>query len=472
MEAKTNWDQIKEWDKKYYMHNRVIEKDYVPFPIDHTESTDTLVAADGTKYLDFQNQAICVNTGQTNEHIKARMHECIDRFGFVLDGYLVDYKAKACKIIMEDLLGSDNWAGRIKIVTDGSDAVEAAAYIARIFTGKPIIATRDYSYHGWTGTAVSLTQVRTSRNGFWSPLENKQVTNCEQSYSAPVISGPAPHCFRCPLGHKKEVCLASGKEYPCVTMLRKRIEYAGIDSVAALITEPIQGVGSIVPPEGYIKQIRQMTKEMGILWIADEIITGFGRTGEWFAYQLYDVTPDILILGKGLANSAAAVSAVVVSKEISKYFDTVWWKCINTFSASPLSMAALLGNLEFMLANDVPQKAKKVGEILGARLKAMEKKYTCVGSVEGGAALWTMELVKDAQNTPFVAQDRNWAPGDDMPPAPTGIIRAKAMERGAIFGGFMPNTLRIATSLVISEDDIHKGMDALEYALDHLESTL
>ena len=460
-----------EYDKKYYMHNRTPEADYVPFAIERTEGTDTLVTPDGKKYLDFQNQAVNANCGQTHEKIREKVKECVDRYGVLVDVYLNEYKAQALKLLMEDIIGPDNWAGRMKFLSDGSDAVEVAALLARIYTGKPIIATRECSFHGWTGTAVSFTTVRSARNNYWDPVSNTQISNHQQSTTAPVVVGPAPFCFRCQLGYKREECIKMKGEYPCVAVLRQRILATGLDVVAALITEPIQGVGSIIPPKDYIRQIRQMTKDLGILWIADEIITGFGRTGKWFAYQYYGVTPDILILGKGLANSAS-VSAVVINKEMSNFFETKWLKLVSTYAANPLAMAALVANLEFMIENNVPEKAYKIEEIMGKRLKEMEKKFTCVGIVEGCGALWSMELVKDCDNTPFIDADRNWAPGDGYPNPPTMIVRKKAMEKGAIFGGFMPNTLRIATSLLISEEEINKGMDALEYGLAYLESTL
>lgn len=471
MTDQQRWKQLKEWDKKYYMHNRTLEADYVPFALERTESTDTLVGDDGRRYLDFMNQAVCANSGQSNEYIRNRIRECIDRYGVVVDLYLTEYKAMACKLLMEDILGPDNWAGRIKILSDGSDAVEVAAMMARIFTQKPVIATREYSFHGWTGTAVSLTQVRSARNNFWDPAKDIQISNFQQSHSAPVVVGPSPFCFRCSLGHKKEECISRGVEYPCVSALRHRIEGAGTDCVAALITEPIQGVGSVIPPEGYIRQIRAMTKELGILWIADEILTGFGRTGKWFAYQYYGAAPDILVLGKGLANSASC-SAVVVSKELASFFETKWWKCVSTYAANPLAMAALVGNLEFMIERNIPLNAIGIEAKMGSRLKQMKEKYKCVGNVDGCGALWSLELVKDDKNTPFIQADRNWAPGDRAPKSPVYTVREKALEKGAIFGGFMPNTIRIATSLVISDGDINKGLDALEYGLSYLDSTL
>lgn len=218
-----------------------------------------------------------------------------------------------------------------------------------------------------------------------------------------------------------------------------------------------------------------MTKKLGILWIDDEVMCGFGRTGKWFAYQhwLPDVTPDIMVIGKGMVSAALPAAGVVVSKDIAKFFDQYRWGHYSTYSAHPVCMAAVVANIKAMIEEKIPDRAAKMGVYLGEKLKDLEDRHKCVGNVSGMGLFWAVELVKDKETKePFVKEDRNAYFWGDISKYPSRIVAQKCLEKGVIVGGWLPNTLRIAPPLVITEDEINHGIAALDYAFTHLDKML
>jgi len=464
-----NWKQVEEWDKKYILRTFSTQEEYQPIPIESTDG-DYLIMPDGTRLLDCFNQLYCVNAGQKNEKINQAIKDALDRYGFLHDAFMTDYKAKAAKMLIEDVLGNESWPGKVRFVSTGSEAVETALMIARLFKNRPLVVTREFAYHGWTKGSSSVTRLKGSRSGVTESTPNTRPQHVPGQESGLVAVAPSPNCMRCSLGHKYGSCHDENGELACVKYTRRMIENQGPEQVAAVITEVTQGAGSVHPPDEYIPQIRQMTKDLDVLWIADEVLTGFGRTGEWFAYQHYGVEPDIISLAKGISSSAIPAGAVVVNKEIAEFMDQYRWETVSTYSGHPIAMAAVCANLEYIIDENLVDKAKETGYYFQQKLIDLKTKHRCIGQVAGYGVLWLVELVKDDKMTPFVEIDRNFTHEADPSTFPTNIIRSKAIEKGVLIGGVMPNTLRIGTSLNVSKDDIDKAIDALDYALSYLES--
>ncbi|MEH7355733.1 aspartate aminotransferase family protein [Neobacillus drentensis] len=467
--TQTYWKQVEEWDKKYILRTFSTQEEYQPIPIESTDG-DYLIMPDGTRLLDCFNQLYCVNAGQKNETINNAIKEALDRYGFLQDAYTTDYKAKAAKLLIEDVLGNESWPGKVRFVSTGSEAVETALMIARLFKNKPLVVTREYAYHGWTKGSSSVTRLKGSRSGVTESTPNTRPQHVPGQDNGLVAVAPSPNCMRCSLGHKYGSCHDNNGELACVKYTRRMIENQGPEQVAAVITEITQGAGSVHPPDEYIPQIRQMTKDLDVLWIADEVLTGFGRTGEMFAYQHYGVEPDIVTMAKGISSSAIPAGAVVVNKEIAEFMDQYRWETVSTYSGHPIAMAAVCANIEYIINENLVEKAKQTGDYFQQKLLDLKAKHRCVGQVAGYGVLWMVELVKDDKMTPFVEIDRNFTHEEDPSTFPSTIIRTKAIEKGVLIGGVMPNTLRIGTSLNISQEDIDKAIDALDYALSYLES--
>jgi taurine--2-oxoglutarate transaminase len=470
--ARTDWKTIEEWNDRYVVRTFSSQDEYHWIPVESTEG-DYLNLPDGTRLLDFFNQLYCVNIGQRNAYVTERIKEALDRYGFVWDLYTTDYKATVAKLLIEDILGVHDWAAKVRFTSTGSEAVEVASIIARLYTGKSVIAAREHGYHGESAGAVALNHVYPGRSHLSDGTRPDFVRGVPGQVHANTIACPAPLCYRCSVGHTYPECTSAGEQLPCVLATERMILTQGVDSVAAMITEPACGAGTIVPPDEYLAQIAAMTRRLGILWIVDEVLMGFGRLGTWFGHQKYGehLKPDIMTIAKGLTSSQIPAGGVVLSKEIAEFMDSVRWNHVSTFSGHPIAMAAAQANLEYMMENDAPAMARKAGEYFGARLAELEEKHRTVGFVAGAGMFWQVELVKDkATREPFVAADRYTAFGGDTSGYPVRIILDKCLERGVLLGGFVPNTLRIGASLTVSREDMDKAIDALDYALGYLDT--
>lgn len=474
MASKIDWNQVKEWDKKYLIHANIRGDEYGTVFVDHTEG-DYLITPEGRRLLDFCNQLVCVNAGQNVPEIQNAIKDALDRFGFVWDIYTTDYKAELAKMLVEDILGDSGWASKVRFCLGGSDAVETAMHIARLYSRKPLIASRMYGYHGVSAGAVQATRIRESR-GIGVNANEKVDPVPGRNYSGTFVC-PVPFCFRCPLGQKYPNCKTTNNkgQLACVKMTEEIICNHGIENVAAIITEPALGAGIIVPPDDYLPQIEDMKNRLGILWIVDEVLMGFGRMGEWFGYQAMSersVKPDIITTAKGITSSALPLGAVIVNKEIGDYMDSIRWMHVSTFSGHPLPLAAAIANLKYMIAHDAPGQSKKAGEYFRSGLQKMYDKHPSIGLFAGKGMFWEVELVKNREtNEPFFEEDRNVSGGEDVTQWPNSIISAKAMEKDVIIKGVAPNSLRIAASCFVTKEDMDKFFDAFDYALTYLEET-
>ncbi|MEM3737172.1 MAG: aspartate aminotransferase family protein [Candidatus Bathyarchaeia archaeon] len=458
------WDRLLELDKRYYLFNYYAAEEYAPTLITETDGA-YIVDDKGNRLLDLTAQLMCVNLGNRHQKIQAAIRESLNKFGYVWEKYPTEERIKATCLLMENILGSDGWAGKLRFVSTGSEAVEMGLMLAKLFMNRPNIFTRLWAYHGWTEAARSCTMIRgirgllSSRKGY--------IKDIPANHTGGYFVAPPPYCYRCPLGRDYPDCKVSGK-LGCVTFTEHLIEAVGAETVAGVITEVVMGVGAVVPPPEYTPQMRRLTHNLGLLWIDDEVVCGFGRTGKWFAYQHYlpEVKPDIMILGKGLTSAQLPAAGVVVSKEIAKFFEDYRWWHVSTYGAHPIVMAVVAANIEAMLEDGVVDHAAKIGEYLGEGLRSLQDRHRCVGHVAGVGMFWTVEIVKDRDTKkPFIEEDRGALYTGDTSNYPVSIIASKCLEKGCLIGGFTPNTLRITPPLTLNEEEVDKGLAALDYAL-------
>ncbi len=468
MAGKIDWKKIEEWDKKYIIHTFMSEEEYKPVLIEHTEG-DYLVKPDGTRLLDCLNQLVCVNAGQCHPKIQEAIREATERYGFLSDFYCSDYKARAAKLLIEDILGPDDWAGKVSWCTTGSEAVEKAMLIAKLYTGRPLVVTQANSYHGWTGSAAQCTRVRGYRGGF-GPTDpskvNVHITPPGTENTGNVIVAPAPV--------PGEVNGPDGL-LPSVHYTKMLIDTYGGENIAAMITEPIFGVSAYFPPLEYLSQLTKILDERGIQLIHDEVLIGLGKLGTWFGYQQFpgNVKPDLLVLAKGLVSSAIPAACVVVNKAIGDFMGKdVRWNHCGTYHSHPIALAAVCANLEVLIEADAPKVSAKAGEYLKPRFEELQKKHKTVGSVTGAGLVWAIELVKDKQTGElFWPEDRYASYGGDVYHSyPSKIIGAKAAEKNVLLGAFSPNTIRFAMSTFATKEDMDKAIDAFDYALTYLDT--
>ncbi|MEM4304115.1 MAG: aspartate aminotransferase family protein [Candidatus Caldarchaeum sp.] len=314
----------------------------------------------------------------------------------------------------------------------GAEAVECAIKLARKFTKRYELIALMCSFHGRTIGALSVTGQSGRRRYDMGP------------YLPGVSFALPPYCYRCPFGKTYPEC-----DLQCARSIRDVIEYSTGRGVAAFIAEPVLGEGGIIPPPPeYFRVVKEILDDYGILFICDEVQTGFGRTGKLFAIEHYGVEPDILTLAKGIANGFP-LGACMARDDIGNAFEP--GDHLSTFGGNPVSAAAALANINVMLRDKIPEKTAEKGERVMKRLNEMKEEYPIIGDVRGKGLMIGIELVRDREKkTPAVEETRR--------------IRDMCRERGLLLGsgGVKESVLRIQPPLVITDEQIEKALDILE----------
>src|SRR5208282_1022368 len=327
--------------------------------------------------------------------------------------------------------------------TSGTEANEAAFKIARLFTGKYKIISRYTSYHG--STAGSIAATGDPRRYPIEPTGKMEG----------VIFGPDAYCYRCPFGLEYPDCGIA-----CADYIEYMIKHES--NVAAVIVEPIVGAnGVIVPPDEYLPRLREITEQNGVLLICDEVMTGWGRTGEWFAVNHWKVKPDILTTAKGITGAYIPLSVTATTREISDYFEDHYFAHGHTYEAHPLTLAPGVAAIGEYKRLNLLERARLMGQHLGKQLKALQEKHPSVGDVRGMGLFWSLELVRNRKSKqPFNTRE------DKLQGKPMVVDRvaAECMKNGTYLMSWL-NYLIIAPPLIITPEEIDKGVDALDKAL-------
>ena len=322
----------------------------------------------------------------------------------------------------------------------GAEAVEFAVKLAKKYSsakgrlGTHIISLMG-SFHGRTSVAVALTGQSRIKMGLGN-------------YVAPgVVHAPAPYCYRCFFGLTYPEC-----DLRCAKCVSDVIKYQTQGEIAAFISEPIMGEGGIIiPPDDYLKEVLKITKEYNALYIADEIQSGFGRTGRLFGIEWYGVDPDIMVLAKGIA-SGVPIAATVATNEVADAFTAADHS--STYGGNAVMCAAALANIEVMLEENIPENALKIGEFMLERLRDLARRHKIIGDVRGRGLMIGIEIVKDQKTK---------APGVEE----SSRIREEMRKRGILIGkgGISRSVLRIQPPLIMTEQQAQKVIDALDASL-------
>lgn len=359
--------------------------------------------------------------------------------------YAVESRSLLAKMVIDRM--PDNM-GKVFFTNGGADANENAIKIARMYTGRNKIFSRYRSYHGSTFGAGNLTGEPRRY-----PLE-------------PGIPGFVkffdPYLYREQLPFESEE--AASAYY--VGKLREQICYEGPDSVAAIVMETITGSnGVIIPPKGYLPGVRKICDEFGIMMICDEVMAGFGRTGKLFAFEHFDVKPDIVSFAKGITCGYVQLGGVCVSKEIAAYFDDHLLSCGLTYSGHPLACAAGVACLEYYDEAKILDNVNAVGKVLGELLEQLKETHPCVGDVRYIGLFSSIELVKDkGTREPLVPYGKD---PEGIMGKIIGMLRAK---------GFMTysheNMLFVSPPLIITEAQLREEMEKMDQVLTQVDQTM
>jgi taurine--2-oxoglutarate transaminase len=394
----------------------------------------------GKRYLDGASQLICSNLGHGNQAVIDAICKQARELAYVAPAYACDVRAELSLKLLEVLpKGLDKFF----FTTSGTEANEAAIKIARMVTGKHKILARYTSYHGSTAGAIAATG--DLRRWFVEPAGKIPG----------VIFGPETNCYRCPLGKKVADC-----DMACADYMAYMIDHD--ENVAAILVEPVVGTnGILVPPKEYLPRLAAHAKKRGVLLIADEVMSGWGRTGEWFAVNHFGVVPDILVTAKGITSAMAPLGLVATSRAIADHFEDNFFAHGHTYEAHPLTLAPAVAAIDEYKRLDLMAHATKMGEILGGKLRALMAKHPSVGDVRGLGLFWAIDLVKNrATKEPFNTPQDKFA----RKPLLVDQVTAKAIEHGVSVMGWVSH-LVVAPPLVINEAQIDELVAALDAAL-------
>jgi taurine--2-oxoglutarate transaminase len=454
--AAVDWELMERWDRQYYLHNVQGQDEHRWNGVAYQEG-NYLYMVDGTRLLDCQSQLISDNMGHRHPRVVEGLRAALDRYGHVYFGMATDYRAKAAKLIIKDLLEADGWAGRVRILPSGSDAVDVALTMARLHTGRSVVLTQQHSFHGLTAGAG--TRVR----GY-----NNQLSSAEEPHTVRDVPGGELPTFRTIPAPEPEGFDASGG-LPSVAALERAIEELGADRIAAVITETMLGVAGIMGHDEYLPAVRRLTREHGILWIDDEVICGFGRMGKWFSYQLYDgLRPDLMTIGKGMNGCILPVGGVVASTELAEPFERDRWYSGSTWDGHPLVAATIAANIEAMIEEGAVEHGAEMGTRLRAGLEELRDRHRCIGHIGGRGLYHAVDLI-DADGKPIIPEDRAFDFTGDLSGTPTAIIREEAAKHGVWLTGFVPNTIKVAPPLTITADEIDLTLEAFDAGLDEID---
>ena len=401
-----------------------------------------LQLADGRSILDMSSLAECSNLGHQHPRLVAAIRAQAERLCFVTNAWGAEPRAE----LAGRLLDVSGFAGgRVFFTLGGADANENAVRIARLATARPrgIVITRQRSYHGATHLAMALSGDARTR----AQVEPEALG---------ISHVEPPYAYRCPFG---SVDAAECGERAAAAVL-ERIDSFDAADVAAVLMEPNAGTNGIVAPDSYWPALRRHTAARGVLLIADEIMSGFGRCGEWFAWQRHGsaARPDMMTLAKGLTGAAAPLGAVVLSHEVAARIEHQMLYAGLTYCGHPLSCAAGVAAIDAYREEGLIERSRMLGVRLLAELGRLQARHAVIGDVRGGHGLFAvLELVEDrATRAPL-------APWPEAPPQLRALVDA-AMQEGVSFGT-RGNLILLAPPLVIGERDLADALALLDRLL-------
>ncbi len=438
-----NAQEIQLNQKTYVLQSWSRQKNLSPIAVEKGEGI-YFYDYDGVRYSDMSSQLVNLNLGFGNKAIADAIKEQVDRFCFVGPSYAAESRSTLAKMIVDLLPPS---FGKIFFTNAGAEANENAIKIARLFTGRHKVMSRYRSYHGSSFGAGNLTG---EPRRF--PLE-------------PGIPGFVK--FFDPYIYREGIEFASEEDATkfYLDKLREQICYEGPDSIAAIVMETVTGSnGVIIPPKGYMPGVRKLCDEFGIVMILDEVMTGWCRTGKMFAFENFDVVPDLVTFAKGVTCGYLPLGGVAVSNTIAAYFDDNLLSCGLTYSGHPLACAAGVACVGYYQEAGIAENVLAVGTHLGEILEKMKDKHPCVGDVRYIGLFSSVELVKDKDSRePLVPYGKD-------PQGTMGKIVGMLKERRFMTYAH-ENMILVCPPLIITEEQLTEEMAKLDEVLSIVDET-
>jgi len=396
--------------------------------------------AGGNRHLDLGAQLAYMNVGHGHPRVVEAIRRQASEMAVIGPNFANPPATRLAEMLAEVTPGD---LDRTFFTNGGAEANEYAIRIARQVTGRLKIVTRYQSYHGSTLGSISATG------------ENRRVPS--EPGAIGFVKTLDPYRYRCPFCRERAACTLA-----CADAVEETVIGEGPETVAAIMVEPVTGLSGLVPPpDGYLRRLRELCDRHGILLVFDEVITGFCRTGRWFAAQVWDVTPDVMTVAKGITSGYVPLGATIVSDRVAAYFDDHYLGGGLTYAAHPLACAAGCATLEVYVEEELAARAAATGARLLAGLSELAERHPCVGDVRGVGMLACLELVRDrATREPLTPQRTEAA----VTPAMAEVRRAILSRR--VWPLFRWNLVGLTPPLTLTDEELAEGLAAIDAGLE------
>ena len=440
-------DTVRTLDRDHVFHSWSAQGAIQPLPIARAEGS-RFWDYDGNEYLDFSSQLVNSNIGHGHPRIVQAIKDQAERLPMIAPGFANDARSEAARLIAELAPGDLN---KVFFTNGGAEANENAVRMARLHTDRHKVLSMYRSYHGATASAIMLTgdprrwPSEPGQSGFvhfWGPYAYRSAfhaTSEEQEAERALLH------------------------------LRQVIEVEGPATIAAIVLETVVGTnGILVPPPGYLTGVRALCDEFGIVLIADEVMAGFGRCGEWFAIDHWGVVPDLITFAKGVNSGYVPLGGVVISEAIAQTFEDRPFPGGLTYSGHPLACASAVASITAMRDEGIIEHARQLGEnVIGPALRELATRHASVGEVRGLGVFWAIELVRDQQTRePLVPYNAAGAAAQPM-----NDFAAACMQEG-LWPFIHFNRTHVVPPCTISVEDVTAGIAIIDRALEVVDRQL
>lgn len=425
-----------ELDRKHVFHSWSAQAQIKPM---------TIVASDGSyvwdgqgnKLLDFSGQLVFTNIGHQHPKVVAAIAEQAATLCTIAPQHVNSARSEAARLIAERTPGDLN---RVFFTNGGADAVEHAVRMARLHTGRYKVLSRYRSYHGGTDTAINLTG------------DTRRYPN--DYASSGVVHFNGPFLYRSSFHAENE----QQETERALDYLDRLIQHEGSSTIAAIILESVPGTaGIMVPPPGYMAGVREICDRYGIVFIADEVMAGFGRTGKWFAIDNFDVVPDLMTFAKGVTSGYVPLGGVAINDEIYSTFADRAYPGGLTYSGHPLACGAAVATINVMEDEGMVANAARIGQdVLGPGLRELAARHPSIGEVRGLGVFWAIELVANQQTREPLA------PYGGSSPAMNEVIAACKANGMLPFANY--NRIHAVPSCNVTDAEVAEGLAILDQA--------
>lgn len=426
-----------ELDREHVFHSWQAQGPFTPMTVLKAEGS-YVWDGEGNKLLDFSSQLVNTNIGHQHPKVVAAIQEQAGKLCTIAPQHVNDARSEAARLIAELTPGDLN---KIFFTNGGADANEHAIRMARLHTGKHKVLAAYRSYHGGTHLAVNVTG------------DPRRVASDHATDG--VVHFFPPYPYR---SYFKATTEAEETER-ALRHLEDTIILEGPSSIGALILESIPGsAGIYIPPAGYMEGVRELTRKYGIVFIADEVMAGFGRAGKWFSVNHWDITPDLLTFAKGVNSGYVPLGGVAISDAIFETFRERPYPGGLTYSGHPLACAAAVATINTMKDEGMVENATRIGTtIIGPALTDLKAKHPSVGDIRGTGCFWAVELVTNRETR------EPMAPYGGSSPAMAAVTSALKQAGMLPFVNF--NRIHVVPPLNINDEDLHAGLAMLDEAL-------